>query len=894
MSHTNVFSRRIPARFLFVFVISAFAAVYLLLPNVASMQSLGRDLKVARSEKFKGVAMADDGSADPTFNSGITYGKTLGAISATLSDGKILVGGTFSLINGAETPFLSRINADGTIDPTFNPGGVGPNAVVYDIALLAGGKFLISGGFTTYNGAPIAGLARINADGTLDASFNPGGIGVTGTAQTINLQADGKILISGSISGYNGTAKFSVIRVNSDGTLDTFFTSPFANNQFVEGVNYQPDGRIVISGAFSVGSYTCVARLNPNGSLDSSFNNGGGGVDNAGAVYGQTLQPDGKILITGQFFLYDGVPRPNIARLNADGTLDTGFVPPYTGGSGGEYFQVQTDGKILIAGRFNIFGSDYPLIRLNADGTADNTFSLNTTDSIGYNVKIQPDSKIILTGYFNVVAGVARRNIVRLNSNGSVDGTLNSVLSGFGAVNTIVRQSDGKILAAGDFEQANGAARSNIARFNVDGTLDVSFTPGIMTSDSSGLNRINAIAVQPDGKILAGGQFGGYSGSLRQSIVRLNSDGSLDTTFIPVDINGLIAPGVYDILVLSSGKILLGGLFQAPDFTARFVIRLNSDGSTDSSGFQQQPNSTVTKLALQTDGKIVIAGTFTTYFNGSTNVSRQRIARVSADGALDTTFNPTSVAAANASVLNLALQPDGKIVVGGSFTTFAGVARSRIARLNNDGSLDASFSPGTGFNGNVNAISRRTDGTILVGGRFSTYNGATANRLIRLNSDGTQDTSFTSAFDGDSRFFVQRTLLQPDGRLLVGGIFKSYGGATHLSLVRLTLNATTASVSGRVMTSDGRGVTNATVTLTGPGGVIYTAITNRTGAFTFANIPMGQTYTASVMQRRFSFTPQVIQVDDNVTDLNFLASAPALDPTKDGPPLNVPRQLRAE
>ena len=149
----------------------------------------------------------------------------------------------------------------------------------------------------------------------------------------------------------------------------------------------------------------------------------------------------------------------------------------------------------------------------------------------------------------------------------------------------------------------------------------------------------------------------------------------------------------------------------------------------------------------------------------------------------------------------------GKIVIGGSFTTFAGTTRSRIARLNNDGSLDTGFTPGTGFNGNVNAISLRADGKIFIGGRFSTYNGASANRLIRLNSNGTQDTSFTSGFDGDIRFFVQRTLLQSNGRLLVGGIFKFYGGAMHLSLARLATNASEVTVSGRVLSSVGRGVT---------------------------------------------------------------------------------------
>ena len=495
---------------------------------------------------------------DNNFSGGVSDAPPTVYVSAVQPNGKILVGGLFHLTNGVQKPFLTRLNADGTIDLTFNPNGSGPNSHVFDIIVLTDGKILIGGNFTAYNGTAKSGLTRLNADGSLDPTFNAGGAGAGGTVQTIVLQTDGKILISGSVFSYNNTAKFSVARVNADGTLDATFTSPFTTNFFVEGIGVQADGKILIGGSFSINGYSNFARLNKDGSLDTTFSSGG----TDGGVYALSLQTDGKILIGGEFTTYRNNFRPKIARLNSDGTLDASFNPGSLDGASAEYFIFQPDGKILAAGKFvDFFNQEFSLIRLNADGSLDNTFQLLPSNNSGYNARLQEDGKIILTGLFTKIGGENKRGIVRLNPDGGIDNSFHASFSNWGLIDAVAQQVDGKIIVGGSFETANGAARTGIARFNLDGTLDTNFKADTV-SELNFPGFIYDIAVQPNGKILVGG-LGHFNSTIRTAIVRLNSDGTLDTSFDLSYINSTETTLVYNIFVQDDGKILLGGLFSS-------------------------------------------------------------------------------------------------------------------------------------------------------------------------------------------------------------------------------------------------------------------------------------------------------------------------------------------
>jgi uncharacterized delta-60 repeat protein len=338
-------------------------------------------------------------------------------------------------------------------------------------------------------------------------------------------------------------------------------------------------------------------------------------------------------------------------------------------------------------------------------------------------------------------------------------------------INVIAIQSDGKILVGGAFTAYKGLSNNYIIRLNSDGTKDLTF------DNSIGFNNVvESIAIQSDGKILVGGSFSTYKGVSANRIIRLNSDGTTDLTFDnSIGFNNFVNA----IAIQSDGKLVVGGNFTLyKSVSANRIIRLNSDGTKDltfdnSIGFDSLVNS----IAIQSDGKILIGGQFTTY-KGLTN---NYIIRLNSDGTKDLTFDNSI--GFNASVITIAIQSDGKILVGGNFTTYKGVSANNIIRLNSDGTKDLTFDNSIGFTANVNSIAIQSNGKILVGGAFSTYKGVSANQIIRLNSDGSKDITFDNsvAFNGA----VETIIIQPDGEILVGGSFTTYRLYINNNIIRL-------------------------------------------------------------------------------------------------------------
>ncbi len=299
-----------------------------------------------------------------------------------------------------------------------------------------------------------------------------------------------------------------------------------------------------------------------------------------------------------------------------------------------------------------------------------------------------------------------------------------------GAITSASVQSNDKIIVGGGFEEYDGISRLGIARLNTDGLLDTTFDPGTGFDAS-----IHALAIQSDDKILVGGQFTEYDGTLRNRIARLNTDGSLDLSFDPGD--GFDST-VSSLVIQSDGKIIAGGSFTAYDGTPRIrIARLNTDGTLDMSfdpgdGFSGQ----VSSLIIQSDDKIMAGGSFTAY----DGTPRIRIARLNTDGSLDGSFDPGD--GFDSSVNSLSIQSDGKIVVGGQFIEYDGTPRIRIARLNTDGTLDGSFDPGDGFGVAPNYILIDDDDKIVAAGNFTAYDGTGRNRITRINTDGSLDLTF--------------------------------------------------------------------------------------------------------------------------------------------------------
>jgi len=300
-----------------------------------------------------------------------------------------------------------------------------------------------------------------------------------------------------------------------------------------------------------------------------------------------------------------------------------------------------------------------------------------------------------------------------------------------GGVGSLAVQADGKILVGGGFTTLGGQTRTNIGRLNADGSLDTFFNPG---ADY----EVASLAVQADGKILVGGNFTTLGGQSRNCIGRLNADGTLDTSFNP----GAEGVVVYCLAVQADGKILVGGYFTTLGGPSRSSIgRLNADGTADTS-FNPGANAPVNSLAVQADGKILVGGGFE-MLGGQ---SRSCIGRLNPDGTVDTGFNPGAGEEAGQGVISLALQADGKILVGGDFTTLGGQSRNCVGRLNADGTADTSFNPGA--NAPVISLAVQADGKILVGGQFTTLGGGSRSSIGRLNSTAPATQSLT--FDGSA------------------------------------------------------------------------------------------------------------------------------------------------
>lgn len=353
--------------------------------------------------------------------------------------------------------------------------------------------------------------------------------------------------------------------------------------------------------------------------VDAAFNPNVEG----GAVLDTVVQPDGKIIVVGTFTTVGGAGHAHIARLNADGSVDTAFQA----GADNSVIAVvlQADGKIIIGGYFNSLTSTngvFPrehLARLNSDGSVDQTW-YPSVDSNVHTLAVEPGNTLLAGGIFsyaNVTALVPRLARFNLTDNGGV--YLNFVPGSGGSVDEIVLH-DGKILVGGDFASMGGVWQSNLARLNADGTADSSF---IGTGCSGG--GVRAIAVQP-----------------------------------------------------SDGKIVVGGAFdKANGYTNYRIARLNSNGSLDGSFYSAVPN-TVYAIHVQADGRIVIGGDFEQVWSDGNWVQWPRLARLNANGKLDYTF---PAAAYYDHVWTLEAESDGDLLVGGSFTYINALPRNNFARI---------------------------------------------------------------------------------------------------------------------------------------------------------------------------------------------------------------------
>ncbi|MEY2881709.1 MAG: hypothetical protein RLZZ15_4089, partial [Verrucomicrobiota bacterium] len=701
------------------------------------------------------------------------------------------------------------------------------------------GKLLVGGNFSTLQPNGAANwttrlyAARLNTDGTLDANFDLGLDERSGNNVThFRLQADGKILVSGGFLSLQpaGTAtrvaRSHLVRLNNPATgavtLDAAF-SPAANGPATGAINalaVQADGRIIAAGAFNDlgGAGTAnIARFTPEGTLDPTFARASGadGPINAVAL---RANPTG---LTPQL--------PGLVWLDAAGTLRPAFRPSATLELSGQItcFAFQADGKLLLGGSFTSLtgatGSN--LIRLNADGSLDAAFAPAPNGPVDA-ITLQNDRRILLAGGFTIIGGATRNRIARVQLDGTVDAFDPNAN---GRVSAILEQPNGQILVAGQFTTLQpNSSTTTVTTTSTTVPADRASTTTVTNADGSTTTTAVSISGTTTTKTVTTAV--NPTATARNSVARLTTDGDLDPQFNPSP-----AGSVNALVLQADGKVVIGGAFNsiAPTRTTNtttagsdragtttvtnadgttttttisitgttttttvsttstrnYLARLNADGTLDTP-YNPNPNATVNALALQADGKILVGGQFTQL--GTT--VRNNLARINTDGGTDAAFDPN----ANAQVTSLSVQPDGRILVAGVFTTIqpagtAALTRNGLARLTATGALDPTFDPNP--NGLVIAALGRADGSVLlagtftallpggvmfVGGAFNNLGGIPARALVALNNDGSAYSGFAPNPNGT----VNALLIQPDGKLVVGGAFTNIGGATRNNLAR--------------------------------------------------------------------------------------------------------------
>lgn len=704
---------------------------------------------------------------DLSFNGGSGVNGPIQAV-AVQPDGKAIICGWFTTVQGHMRNGIARLDLDGTGDPTFNPTAAG-TWPVSSLALQPDGKVLVGN----------TRVVRLHADGSWDNSFTnilDEQIGEYGPiVYAIAVQPDRKVLIGGYFSYVNGTLHPNIARLNADGTLDGSFTPP-ASVVEAHTLVLQPDGKVLVGGVFDhQGIFRqTLFRLNANGSLDNSFN------PTEAPVYSLALQPDGKVILGGAFFDIQGTNRAYIARLNSSGSVDPSFNQATNFPTVPSSLVLQPDGKLIACG---MIAYSNVVLRLHADGSLDNSFEVTAAPAGGNFafITLQPDGRILIAGDFVTFRGVTRNRIARLNANGSVDESYARGLGVNSSVSSVLSLPNGQTFISGSFTTVSAMNRVGMARLHADGSGDSGFDSGIYAGHH------NRIAAQPDGRILWAG-FG---------IGRVNANGTPDPTFNP-DLGPLPPTGDYftasSIAVQPDGKILIAGAatgYRCDEFencgyiSTPFFRRFNIDGTRDPS-FNAGTNIDGGKIVIQPDGKVLISGRF------FINSNLYRLIRLHSNGTLDNTFTPVSSAGLISALL---LQPDGKIFIAGDFVTVNGTNRRRVARLHANGSLDTSFSSGTGPDGPVYAGALQGDGKVIIGGSFLTVNNTNRRCLARFNTNGSVDNDFNVSIGSvypDYGPVVQAITIRPDGSIMIGGGFLTVNGVLRPNIARLYGDAVVA------------------------------------------------------------------------------------------------------
>ena len=467
---------------------------------------------IHRSPELSAGAVRNPGNLDYNFDPSAGFanvGSNPVEVSriVPLPNGRMLVGGSFASYGGISTPNFARINANGSLDPTFLHG-FGASAKVNDFILQPDGRIVVVGQFDAFHELVLPGIARILADGRPDPSFLPGsGVGINGVVHAVDLQSDGRILVGGAFSGFDGTNRAGIARVNTDGSLDTTFDP---------------------------------------------------GTGISGTVYELEVLTSGQILVAGEFTSVNGSALNGMARLNSDGSVDTAFSSPFETTAKVTEFIVRPNGQLLASGGFNLLGANgrRNVVRLNADGSLDGTFGSNGLtagpDGTVNAMALCGDGSLLVGGDFTTYDGQSRIRLAKLLTNGIVDNTALNLLSPFQVTNNVVVTNFAPVFQTNfppSTNQLFGFISNAVFVTLSTNTAPTSNQVSIVTTNANVTTHAAVTGQNPDANFF--GLLGGANARVDEIVIN-----SLDVPFIGgafTNINGISRSGLAKLSPCSSG-----------------------------------------------------------------------------------------------------------------------------------------------------------------------------------------------------------------------------------------------------------------------------------------------------------------------------------------------------
>jgi uncharacterized delta-60 repeat protein len=663
----------------------------------------------------------------------------------------LLVGGRFKGYDDYDNSIV-KVFANGTKDESFNSGdgfltkfnNIGfSSPLILAIEIDSNGDYYVGGEFNIYNGFTTRNIVKILKTGEVDTSFNcqPGfsiPFGIP-TVRSIKIQSDGKILVGGNFSQYKGITVNGIVRLNTDGSIDNTFSSPSLPLNGVYTIVFDSFDNIYVGGDFnSYSGFSAqrIVKLTPSGSVDQSFNlnNGFNGV-----VSKIVVDSSDNLYVVGFFTTYSGVSENRIIKLLNNGQKDTSF--DNTTGFNGNVNDIVIDsfGKLYVVGLFTQYkgANNTRIIKLNTDGTRDATFATNrfsTNNATEMNsIHIDASSNIYIGGRFTTYNLFFQNSIIKVNSLGDLDLSFNSF-----------------------------------------GTIGPNQSVYVIKTDSNG-------------DLIIGGIFNSYKQPLGFTSIK-TYNAKLNTQFNPnYGVNVSVSVGGINVSALgkspTTNNIYVGGFFENytllnSNYRAIAILGLNPDGSPNPSiNVNAGANSTIQSMFIDSAGGIYLTGGFTAY----KGVGVPRFVKINPDSSIDNSFNRSGLQ--NGSLYATAdFDSSNNIYLGGFFTTFSGQTNNRIIKLLPTGFKDNTFDNSIGFNDAVRGLKVDSYGKILVVGNFTQYKGISANRIIRLNSDGSIDNTFDNSIGfNNAPFWVGFW----GDKIYVSGFFTSYKNKPYIGLIRL-------------------------------------------------------------------------------------------------------------